>query len=91
MCTHILYSIFPLEYLKLWVGAVAYRGFQTSTPATPTGFEPVASCVTGRRDNRLRYGALVCQAGLEPAVLGLKVRCFTTKLLAHINHKDLFA
>ncbi len=27
--------------------------------ATPTGLEPAASAVTGRRANQLRYGALV--------------------------------
>ena len=28
--------------------------------ATPTGLEPAASAVTGRRANQLRYGALLC-------------------------------
>jgi hypothetical protein len=27
--------------------------------ATPTGLEPAASAVTGRRANQLRYGALI--------------------------------
>ena len=32
--------------------------------ATPTGLEPAASAVTGRRANQLRYGAwmLLCEA-----------------------------
>ena len=30
---------------------------QASGPATPTGLEPAASAVTGRRANQLRYGA----------------------------------
>ena len=31
-----------------------------ASSATPTGLEPAASAVTGRRANQLRYGALVC-------------------------------
>ena len=31
--------------------------WSVSGPATPTGLEPAASAVTGRRANQLRYGA----------------------------------
>jgi hypothetical protein len=34
--------------------------------ATPTGLEPATSAVTGRRANRLRYGALHPQRGSNP-------------------------
>ena len=45
--------------------------------ATPTGLEPATSAVTGRRANRLRYGALlvtlielwcVSPTGFEPVL-----------------------
>jgi hypothetical protein len=35
---------------------LAIRGVSV---ATPTGLEPAASAVTGRRANQLRYGAMV--------------------------------
>ncbi len=38
---------------------LAEPGGRTSRLATPTGLEPAASAVTGRRANQLRYGALV--------------------------------
>ncbi len=31
--------------------------------ATPTGLEPAASAVTGRRANQLRYGAMMVLGG----------------------------
>lgn len=36
--------------------------------ATPTGLEPAASAVTGRRANQLRYGAMVVLDGADRAV-----------------------
>ena len=40
-----------------WSGALA-------SMATPTGLEPAASAVTGRRANQLRYGALALTSAL---------------------------
>ena len=42
--------------------------------AEPTGFEPAASGVTGRRYNQLNYGSALCLVGgtgLEPVTPGL--------------------
>jgi hypothetical protein len=36
-----------------------------SSVATPTGLEPAASAVTGRRANQLRYGAWMVQSSLD--------------------------
>ena len=48
-------------------------GWPIAHPATPTGLEPATSAVTGRRANRLRYGAneaLACvpPTGFEPVL-----------------------
>ena len=46
---------YQLSYLA-WTLRLAGEQ-RTAAPATPTGLEPAASAVTGRRANQLRYGA----------------------------------
>src|SRR4051794_13255342 len=51
-----LHSLWPGDEGRNWSKPLpAGRGFEGD--ATPTGLEPAASAVTGRRANQLRYGA----------------------------------
>ena len=45
--------------------------------ATLTGFEPVISAVTGRRDSQLRYKAIKPVTGIEPVSSAWKTEMLT--------------
>jgi hypothetical protein len=71
---------YQLSYLAV---ALADTSARSDAPglATPTGLEPATSAVTGRRANRLRYGALLGGAvvripnGIRTRAAAVKGRC----------------